>query len=271
MGKALVAKSYITPEYYMLQGNNFKGFLFNLIILFVFGATIGKPVFAQTLAIDWVEVSGMNIIVHYDLTDENPMHAYTVHLYSSKDNFAAPLLKLSGDHGNEVKPGIDKQIVWKITEELGQYAGEIELEIRAKMYVPFLNMTAFKANARYKRGKNYPLVWKSGNPGGQVDIELYLQNTRIHSDRNVQNSGKFDWQIPASVRPSGGYRLKFTNTKSREETYYTPPFRIVHKIPMAAKIGTAAVIGAAIIYFLTSNSVQEDPDLPPADFGSPNN
>lgn len=242
-----------------------------IIVLILLGTVITQPLYAQTLEIDWVEVSGRNVIVHYDIKDENPIHAYTVHLYSSKDNFAVPLLKLSGDHGNEVKPGTDKQIVWRITEELGQYAGEIELEIRAKMYVPFINMTAFKANTRYKRGKNYPLIWKSGNPGGQVDIELYLQNTRIHSDRNVQNSGKFDWQIPASVRPSGGYRLKFTNTKSREETYYTPTFRIVHKIPLVAKIGTATIVGAGIIYFLTSGTLQEDPDLPPLDFGAPDN
>jgi hypothetical protein len=227
---------------------------------------------AQAIDIDWVQIAGKEIVVHYTIEDTNPIHAYTVNLFSSKDNFAAPLLKLSGDHGNEVKPGVDKQIRWRITEELGAYAGEIELEVRAKMYVPFMKMTAFNAKKNYKRGKNYPLVWRSGNPGGQVDIELYHGTTRIHSDRNVQNTGKFDWQIPSSTRPGGGYKLKFTNTKSREETYFTQPFRIANKIPLIAKIGAGAIAAAGIVYLLTSGTTESDPDLAPIeDVGDPNN
>jgi hypothetical protein len=239
-------------------------------------AITSTPIFAQTVDIDWVQISGTEVVVHYDLEDDHPLHAYTINLFSSTDNFASPLLKLSGDHGNEVKAGKDKQIRWKITEELGAYGGEIELELRAKMYVPFMKMTAFRAETKYKRGRNYPLVWTSGNLGGHVDIELYFLNTRIHSDRNVPNTGKFDWQLPANVKPSGEYRLKFTNTKNREETFTTQPFRVISKFPLVAKIAASALAGVGIYLLIKGKEAPKtpaNPILPSAgdDVGVPGN
>lgn len=236
----------------------------HLIAIFVY-VTIGILPFdavSQTLDIEWVEVDGSTVVVHYDLEDDNPLHAYTVNLFSSADNFANPLIKLSGDFGNEVKAGTDRRIVWRITEELGRFAGEIELEVRAKMYVPFMKMTEFDTKIKYKRGKNYPLVWRTGNPGGQIDIELILDGVRISSDRNVPNTGKFDWQIPVSAKASSGYQLKFTNTKSRDETFLTEPFRVVSQIPLAAKIAAGAAAGAIIILVSTKKKTPGLPDLP---------
>src|SRR5687768_12635180 len=114
-------------------------------LIFFLVMTTSVSTNGQTVEIDWVQISGKEVVVHYNLDDENPIHAYTINLFSSGDNFASPLLKLSGDHSNEVKAGKDRQIRWRITEELGQYAGPIELEIRAKMYVPFMKMTEFGA------------------------------------------------------------------------------------------------------------------------------
>lgn len=217
---------------------------------------------AQNVEVDWVEISNRDIVIHYNLDDENPLHAYTVNVFSSHDQFAKPLLKLSGDYGNEIKPGSDRKITFHITEELGNYEGEIEFELRAKMYVPFMKMTDFNSVMKYKRGKNYPLVWKTGNPGGHVDIELYQGDKRIYSDRNVANTGKFDWQIPGNVNPAGNYRLKFTNVKSREETYLTPPFRIANKFPLIAKIAAGAIVGVGILILTRKGGVGPDPMLP---------
>lgn len=227
--------------------------------------TASFPSVAQTLDIEWVEVSGKTIIVHYDLEDENPMHAYTVNLFSSADNFANPLVKLSGDFGNEVKAGADRRITWRITEELGLFDGEIEIEVRAKMYVPFMKMTQFDLKTKYKRGKNYPLVWRTGNPGGQVDIELLLDGVRVNSDRNVPNTGKFDWQIPANAKASSGYQLKFTNTKSRDETFLTEPFKVAARIPMVAKVAAGAIAGVGIILLTLKKESPSEPDLPSID------
>jgi hypothetical protein len=257
----------------MAEKNNIRlrqRFKMTKLLFGLFCLATSFPLAAQTIEFDWVQISGNDIIVHYSIDDQNPLHAYTVNLFSSHDNFAAPLLKLSGDHGNEVKAGKGRQIHWHITEELGKFSGGIELEVRARMYVPFMKMTEFKSKAKYKRGKNYPLVWRSGNPGGQVDIELYNGNSRIHSDRNVANSGKFDWQIPSNAKPGSGYKLKFTNVKSREETFFTEPFKIVNKIPLVAKVAAGALIGVGVFILTrgknpTGTSVTADDDLPPFD------
>ncbi|MFN3840709.1 MAG: Ser-Thr-rich GPI-anchored membrane family protein [Cyclobacteriaceae bacterium] len=198
---------------------------------------------AQTVAISWVEIAGTKIIVHYDLETSNPNHEFTISLFSSKDNFSAPLTKVTGDVGNEIKPGKDKRIIWDVVAELGSFKGDLELEVRGKIFVPFMRLTNFDTSKKYKRGKSYPLTWTSGNMGGQIDIELYDGQTRVNSDRGVSNSGKFEWVIPGSVKPGSNYRLKFTDTKNREEVIFTKEFKIVPKTPMAAK----ALIGLAVV------------------------
>ncbi|MDL5051557.1 Ser-Thr-rich GPI-anchored membrane family protein [Oscillatoria amoena NRMC-F 0135] len=198
---------------------------------------------AQTVAISWVEIAGTKIIVHYDLETSNPNHEFTISLFSSKDNYSAPLTKVTGDVGNEIKPGKDKKIIWDVVAELGSFKGDLELEVRGKIFVPFMRLTNFDASKKYKKGKSYPLTWTSGNMGGQIDIELFDGQTRVHSDRGVANSGKFEWVIPGSVKPGNNYRLKFTDTKNREEVIYTKEFKIVPKMPMAAK----ALLGLAVI------------------------
>jgi hypothetical protein len=72
----------------------------------------------------------------------------------------------------------------------------------------------------------------------------------VHSDRNIPNTGKYEYSIPSSVKPGGEYRLRFTNTRNRDEYIYSPPFRIVPKIPFMVKAGAALVVlgGAAVIF-----------------------
>ncbi|QOI97905.1 MAG: hypothetical protein HRU69_10600 [Flammeovirgaceae bacterium] len=231
---------YTNPITSPLKGGLRGVFLASLVIL-------SFNSIAQTVAISWVEIAGTKIIVHYDLETSNPNHEFTISLFSSKDNFSAPLTKVTGDVGNEIKPGKDKKIIWDVVAELGSFKGDLELEVRGKIFVPFMKLTNFDTEKKYKKGKSYPLTWTSGNMGGQIDIELYDGQTRVHSDRNVANSGKFEWVIPGSVKPGSNYRLKFTDTKNREEVIYTKEFKIVPKMPMPAKvlIGVAAAGGIA--------------------------
>jgi hypothetical protein len=218
-------------------------------VLFACLLMVTCPANGQTVAISWVEIAGTKIIVHYDLETSNPNHEFSISLFSSKDNFSAPLTKVTGDVGNEIKPGKDKKIIWDVVAELGSFKGDLELEVRGRIFVPFMRLTNFDTSKKYKRGKSYPLTWTSGNMGGQIDIELYDGQTRVHSDRGVSNSGKFEWVIPASVKPGSNYRLKFTDTKNREDVIYTREFKIVPKVPMAAKalIGLAVVGGGAVV------------------------
>jgi hypothetical protein len=197
---------------------------------------------AQKLTLNRIELVHEKIVVYYTLEDANPNHEYQVSLYSSKDNFATPLVRVTGDVGTEIKPGKDKKIEWNAYQELGSYRGDISVEVRARVYVPFVKITSFDPKRSYKRGKTHPLLWTSGNMGGQVDIELFNGQDRVYGERNIPNTGKYDLFIPASTKPGKDYRLKFTNTRNRDEFIFSNPFRVVPKISFALKAGGALLL-----------------------------
>jgi len=75
-------------------------------------AVLGVAVHAQEFVIKTIELTPDKVILHYNLIDSTKNRTYTVHVYSSRDNFLAPLTKTSGDIGLEVKPGMNRKITW---------------------------------------------------------------------------------------------------------------------------------------------------------------
>lgn len=241
----------------------------NGILLFI--ALLTSSAYAQKLSMHRIELVRDRLLVYYSLEDENPNHQYQVDLYSSKDNFATPLTKVKGNVGSEVKPGKELSIEWNIVQEIGNYAGDIAIEVRARVYIPFVKITGFKEGAVFKRGRTYPLLWTSGNMGGQVDIELYNGQSRVGGDRNVPNTGKYEYAIPGSVKPGKDYKLKFTNTRNRDEFVMSSTFRIAPKIPFIVKVGGAAVIlGGVALLAGSGGGSSGDPDKPSPLAGHPN-
>jgi hypothetical protein len=215
------------------------------------------PLHAQKLTITRIDLSKEKVIVYYALEDTNPNHNYKVSLYSSKDNFVAPLVKVTGDVGPEVKPGAVRRIEWNVNQELGEFKGTISVEVRAGVFVPFVSLNAFNAKIKYKRGKTYPLLWTSGNMGGQIDIDLYYGQNRVDTDRGVPNSGKYEYSIPGGVRPGSNYRLRFTNTRNRDEFIDSPSFSIVPKYPTALKAGGLLLIAGGVWFII--NNIEPPP------------
>jgi len=214
-----------------------------VLIVLLFGS---YSLFAQKVQIKKVELAGEKIIVHYDLDDANPNVEYLINLHSSHDNFNAPLQKVSGDVGVEVKPGFGKKIVWNVREEIGGYKGRLSLEIRGRVFVPFAKLN-FDAKKSYKRGKTMQLAWRSGNPSGRLNVELLNGNERVTGDNNIPNNGSTSLLIPASAKPGKNYRLRFTNASSPDEVIYTPNFKITPKTPMPLKaLGILAVVGGGV-------------------------
>ena len=70
------------------------------------------------MAIQKLELVNDQMVIHYDIDDSNPNNEYLVSIFSSKDNYAAPLVKVSGDVGQEVRPG-RRRAQWSIREEFG--------------------------------------------------------------------------------------------------------------------------------------------------------
>ncbi len=213
---------------------------------------------AQKIEIDWIEIASDKMVVHYSIDDTNPNHQYLISLYSSKDNFSAPLTRVTGDVGTEVKPGKERKIIWDATKELGEYKGNLTFEVRGRVYVPFVKLVDFEEGKVYKRGKNYPLIWTSGNFSGQILIELFKGQERIWGESNIPNVGKYDWFIQGSVKKGNDYKLKFTNTKDRNDFVYSKSFTIKPKVPLVVKVGGLLVVGAGV-YFLTGGTETQPP------------
>lgn len=240
-----------------------KRLLLFTLILVSFGA------FAQTVVVKKVELSGDIIIVHYELDDGNPNNEYQLGLYSSKDNFATPLKKVKGDVGNEVKPGVDKKIEWNIREEMGGFKGRIALEVRGKIFSPFVKLQNFDTKKSYKRGKSFNLAWKAGNVN-PVNIELYKGNERVSGEMNHPNNGAFTMFVPAHAKPGSDYRLKISDAKNSSDVIHTGYFKVTPKVPIWMKILPVVVVGGVVAALAgggggtTQPPVTESSPLPPA-------
>ena len=232
------------------------------VFLLVIAAFVCTAAFAQTVAIKKVELAGENVIVHYELEDSNPNNEYLINLYSSKDNYYAALTKVSGDVGMDIKPGANKKITWKIRDEYGGYKGKIALEIRGKVYVPFVRLQGFDSKKKYKKGSTVNLSWKPGasNP---VNIELYKGGQRIMGDMNLPNNGSHALFIQKQIGAGSDYRIKITDSRNTDEMVYTDYFKVGAKIKAWMIIAPVVVVGG-LVAILAGGKKGGDGKLPEA-------
>ncbi len=213
--------------------------------LMILWCLVGPSAFAQDVTITKVELAGRKIVVHYALNDPNPSNTYQLRLYTSKDNFMSPLTKVSGDVGDEVKSGPARRMEWSIVDEFGPYKGKLGLEIRGKVYVPFVKVMDFGTDQAFKRGKSYNLHLKAGS-SSPIHVELYKGSQRILGEMNHPNNGSFLLSIPGDAKPGSDYKLKITDSRSGDEIVYTPVFTVKPKVPLLVKVLPVVAVGAAV-------------------------
>lgn len=221
---------------------------------------------AQTVTIKKVELSGDKILVFYDLEDSNSEREFLLNVFASKDNFTAPLQKVNGDIGSEIKPGLNKKVEWRVREEYGGYKGKLALEIRGKAYMPFIKLQNFNTAESYKRGKQYDVLWKPGNTN-PLQIELFKGDQRIAGDVNLPNDGTYALNIPSHAKSGSDYRLKITDSKNSEEVIYTNYFKVKPKVPILLKVLPVLAVGGVAALLVgggeKKNKSEEDIELPP--------
>ena len=235
-----------------------------LLLFFIAQSFYG---YSQTAQIKSVELAGDKIIVIHDLADPNPNNEYKLNLYASRDNFVAPLIKVTGDVGAEVAPGLGKKITWNIKEEYGGFKGRISVEVRGTVYSPFVKLKDFDTNANYKRGKSYNLSWKPGasNP---INIELYKGGQRISGEMNQPNNGGHTFFIPAQSKKGNDYRIKISDTRNSDDILFTKDFKVRAKIPMLLKAIPVLAIGGAAAFLAGGSGggggtdTPSDPEIP---------
>lgn len=218
----------------------------NKLLLSILGIGLFLPSLGQKVSIQKVDLDGERIIVYYDLEDANTNHEYLINLYSSNDNFAEPLKNVTGDVGQEIKPGANKKMIWNIRQEYGGYKGRLALEVKGRVYTPFVKLDDYAIRKAYKRGKTYNINWRAGgtNP---IHLELYKGNLRLDGAMNHPNNGVYTLSLPKDAKPGKDYRLKISDSRNNDEVVYTPYFKVTPKIPMALKVfGGLAVIGGGV-------------------------
>lgn len=231
-----------------------------LILLFSVGATL---CFAQEFSITKVEVTRESVVLHYSVIDTTRARLYSINLYSSRDNFIRPLQDVSGDIGIEVKPGTNKKIVWNSRKELGDsFAGDVELEIRGRVYIPFIRFDGFQDGLVIKRGKPRTITWTGGSRQNILNFELYKNDTYVEVIPNVANSGSYDLELPTSVKPGNGYYFLVSDTKNKDQVVKTNLFKVKRKVPLAVKVLPVLAVGAAIP-FLSGPDGADEVGVPP--------
>ena len=220
---------------------------------------------AQEFSITNVELAGDKLVIFYDLIDTVKNRHYTVHVYSSMDSYLNPLEKISGDAGLEVAPGKHKKITWNIAEELApDFEGKVGLEVRGRLYVPFVRFTGFEDYGIRKRGVPFVITWSGGTRLNVLNFDLYQEDTKIWTQPSVANTGNFEMTIPTSVKPGRGYLFRISDTKNKDQVVFTSEFAIKRKIPLGLKAIPLLAAGAAAFYIISGSGDDESFRIPNA-------
>jgi hypothetical protein len=236
------------------------GFSYRMYLLLSF-SLLALSCGGQHLELKYSEFKDNKLLVHYSLRDSVIGRNFTIRLYTSKDNFLNPLEKVSGDIGLEVKPGPDKTISWDATDELGTtFDGKVSLEIRGKVFIPFINTESINQHKVYKRKRKYNLTWTGGTPQNILNFDLYNGEKKIMSFPNLANVGTYSLEFPSYVKPKKNYRFRISDSKNKEDVVYTSQFKIKRKVPLLVKVVPVVLVGSLLYTLLQPKDVE--PDLP---------
>lgn len=212
---------------------------------------------AQKIAVKKIEMAGEKIIVHYDLDDGNPNNEYQISLYSSRNAFNAPLAKVSGDVGSDVKIGLNKKIIWNVKEELGPYKGKLSLEVRGKVFVPIVRLNNLSTKSRFKRGKSHVITWRASNSNA-IHVELYKGGQRVSGDLNQPNNGTYNLFVPQHAAVGKDYTLRITDSRNAEAVVNSEPFAVTRKVPLLLKVVPVLAIGGVIAVLASGSKSPSD-------------
>lgn len=230
--------------------------------------TLQLNLLGQDLSIQSVTLHGNDVIIKYDLIDEDLEHKYTLSLYSSQDNYVQPLKSVEGDIGVDLPVGGNKQVIWHVKEEFGEeFKGDVSLEIKGKLYIPFVTLNNFEDISQMKRDRPYNVTWAAGRGSNVLVFDLLNKKDEVvHTYTNIANVGEYQLEIPKDIKPGKNYRFRITDQKNKEDVVYTPYFMVRRKIPLVAKVGLFGLAGSGI-YMLTNSQggeagLTETPLLP---------
>lgn len=221
--------------------------------------------YSQQFEITTIEQTEENLIVHYDLIDTTSERFYSVYLYLLTDSTIAPVKEVKGDVGLEVRPGVNNKITWAAKKELGpDFKGSIQLEVRGKVYVPFIEFESFPAEKDLKRGKTYEFAWEGRSSSNILEFKLYRGDEMKAILPEIANTGDAKIHIPGSLKP-GKYRFFITDSRNRDQEVHSPYFYVRPRIPWPLKVIPLILLGGGATYLILEGTTEDPPgvDTPP--------
>ena len=208
--------------------------------------TLSK-IFSQEVNISEIKLlSSGEVVVSYDLLDDQPNRKYALYLYASSDNYIQPLEMVTGHVGPDLAVGQNKQMIWNAKEELGaDFSGDIALELKGNVYVPFIALDGFEDYKVFKRGKPYDVTWTGGRGDNVLNFEIYEGETKVKVLEERPNVGNTTITFPKDLKP-GRYRFKISDSRNRDEVVYTLDFLVKRQIPLGIQglgVATVGLIG----------------------------
>ena len=222
----------------------------SLIVFFLLPLSLTFS-YAQKVNNVRAQKDGDYVKILYDLEAEDPNDNFNVEILASHNNFTSPLRMVTGDIGENVKPGKDKTVIWRPVEELENFTGEITFEVRATLMGSYYRINQPSSYSKFKRKKIMPIRWDGGQPGENVRIVLTRLGSNIETiTENTSNSGTFNWTIPKSVSKGKGYQVQIVNTRDYTLEGTSKTFKIKGGFPAAVAILTPIVIGGGVAAYL---------------------
>ena len=182
------------------------------------------------------------VTITYELKGGKENQEYELKVFSSHNNFEAPLKLVLGDIGTKIKKGSTKRIEWDAINEIGPFQGEITFRIVGNPIISF----AFKNPAdgsSIRRGKPSVIEWEGGSKEQGIKLELYHGSERVSTLVESKNSGQFAWIVPKDFDKGEGYSVKLNSGK---DSATSGLFSIKPKYPLWLKLSPVLLVGGVI-------------------------
>lgn len=159
--------------------------------------------------------------ITYDVAGAKPDQTFSLDLFSSHDNFTAPLKLVTGDVGKNIRAGLGKRITWDAAAELVTYSGQITFKVKGEMNaLPFLIKNPTQ-NGKATRGKKLNVAWEGGRPDQNVRLQVFKGTDAVADLGESKNTGQYTWSIPKDFS-KGTYSIKLSaGQETKQSGFFT--------------------------------------------------